>query len=438
MNIKTYHILCCMTFSALLLSPWFCICVVAAAWLFQMLHLVLVTTRLQTPRYHGVTERFKRECYAKSGVTILKPLCGTGPALYENLRTYFTLEYPVFELIFCVATDDDPALAAVQRLQQEFPDVSTIVSVGVDNVGVNPKVCNAATGYKAANYDLVWMTDASIVASDAALQDMVDQCVSGARLVHQIPWAVSGPAVEPTVGAMSCGSILERWYFATAHGRPYMVINHAVCTCLNGMSNLFSKPHMDELGGLGRFGALLNEDGEIGVTFDQHGFETALSKHVAIQNVGPIAIRDYVARRVRWMRLRNKYAKTQWLTPLEMVLDTHFTSLLCLTVLVYHHGLVAASVLALHQCAWMLVDSLVFMLLDRAVPLPKPWQGHRIDWGRVSKSQRGIYFYLLNIVEHYAMWLVREYITLYIRIVALRNTESVVWKDQELPIEKSD
>ena len=36
------------------------------------------------------------------------------------------------------------------------------------------------------------------------------------------------------------------------------------------------------------------------------------------------------------------------------------------------------------------------------------------------------------------MWLVREYITLYIRIVALRNTESVVWKDQELPIEKSD
>lgn len=434
MSIKTYHFICFTLFVSLLFSSWFCVLVVAVAWTFQLAHSILVSAMLARPRYEGVDERLKREYYAKSSVSILKPLCGTTPTLYENLRSYFTLKYPSFELILCVADENDEALRVVKRLQREFPDVSTIISVGEDDVGINPKLCNMNTGYKVANHDLVWIADANIVASDAALHDMVDKCVSGARLVHQIPWAVSGTSAKPAVGAMSCGSILERWYFATAHGRPYTVINNTVCTCLNGMSNLFTKAHMDEIGGLENFGEFLNEDGEIGLTYDRHGYETAISQYVAVQNIGPIEISDYASRRVRWVKLRNKYPNTAWTSPLELLIDNHLTSLLCLIVLVYYHGVGVGFLVPLHQTMWLAVDAVVFMLMDRATAFPNMWQGYRLDWGRVSKRRRGIYFYILNIIEHYTMWLTREYITMYIRLQALESTDTIVWQDKEIEI----
>jgi len=435
MDVKTYHISCFALFVVLLLGQWFCVAVVLTSWVFQIAHIVLTYCSMKIPSKEGTQERFGRNFYAESGVSILKPLCGTRPTLYENLRSYFTLEYPMFELIFCVADEQDAALEVVERLRKEFPDVSTLVSFGTQDVGINPKICNVSTGYSVANHTLIWMADDNVVASDAALQDMVNKCVDGARLVHQVPWSLSGPNVEATLGSMSCGSILERWYFAAAHGRPYTVINNVVCTCLNGMSNMFSKKHLDELGGLARFGNTLNEDGEIGFAFDRHGYPTSISNHAAIQNVGAIDVSQYVERRVRWTRIRNKYGKTKWTAPFELVVDSHVVSLCCLGILVHYHGAASAWVMPLHQAAWLLVDATAFMLMDKSVALPKSWENHSIDWGRVSKTTRGVYFYLLNALQHYGMWVVREYITVYVRILSLIDTDNIVWKDNEIPID---
>ena len=54
-------------------------------------------------------------------VTILKPLKGLDEALEENLRSFFQLDYPTFQLLFGVADLNDPAIAVVQRLMAEFP-----------------------------------------------------------------------------------------------------------------------------------------------------------------------------------------------------------------------------------------------------------------------------------------------------------------------------
>src|ERR1700742_1346937 len=56
-------------------------------------------------------------------VTVLKPLCGAEPGLYENLRSFCLQDYPEFQIIFGVRDRDDPALAAVTRLLQEFPSL---------------------------------------------------------------------------------------------------------------------------------------------------------------------------------------------------------------------------------------------------------------------------------------------------------------------------
>ena len=53
-------------------------------------------------------------------VSILKPLKGTDPEMYESFRSHCLQDYPGFEIVFGVSEPDDPAIALVKRLQEEF------------------------------------------------------------------------------------------------------------------------------------------------------------------------------------------------------------------------------------------------------------------------------------------------------------------------------
>src|SRR3954464_4717439 len=55
-------------------------------------------------------------------VTIYKPLKGVDEGLDVNLRSFFQLDYPTYQLLFCVADANDPAIEVVRQLMTEFPD----------------------------------------------------------------------------------------------------------------------------------------------------------------------------------------------------------------------------------------------------------------------------------------------------------------------------
>jgi len=56
-------------------------------------------------------------------VSVLKPLHGTEPDLEENLRRFFALDYPEYELLFCARHADDAGLQMAQRIAAEHPGV---------------------------------------------------------------------------------------------------------------------------------------------------------------------------------------------------------------------------------------------------------------------------------------------------------------------------
>src|ERR1700692_3043420 len=56
-------------------------------------------------------------------VTLLKPLCGAEPGLYEHLRSFCRQDYPEFQIVFGLHDPTDPARSAVERLKAEFPSV---------------------------------------------------------------------------------------------------------------------------------------------------------------------------------------------------------------------------------------------------------------------------------------------------------------------------
>src|SRR5260370_31698956 len=53
---------------------------------------------------------------ARPPVTLLKPLCGAEPGLYEHLRTFCLQDYPEYQIIFGMRDPTDPARSVAERL----------------------------------------------------------------------------------------------------------------------------------------------------------------------------------------------------------------------------------------------------------------------------------------------------------------------------------
>jgi ceramide glucosyltransferase len=122
-------------------------------------------------------------------VSILKPLYGAEPALYENLRSFFTLDDPAYELIFGVRDPQDPALSVVERLKAEHPARSVRVVADPRIHGSNLKISNLINMFAAASHDLIVIADSDINVSRDYL----------AR--------VAAPLADPGVGAVTCAYI---------------------------------------------------------------------------------------------------------------------------------------------------------------------------------------------------------------------------------------
>ena len=96
------------------------------------------------------------------GVSIIKPLMGVDDNLMDNLETFFTMNYPLYELLFCFQDVNDPAINVVKTLIDKYPTVNAKMFMGGKQVGINPKINNMIQGYDAANYELLLISDAGL------------------------------------------------------------------------------------------------------------------------------------------------------------------------------------------------------------------------------------------------------------------------------------
>ncbi len=95
-------------------------------------------------------------------VSILKPLKGTDPGMYESLRSHCLQDYPGYEIIFGVSDAEDPATEVVSRLQAEFPQHAIKLVVCAKNLGTITKVSNLAQMGMQARYEYLLVNDSDI------------------------------------------------------------------------------------------------------------------------------------------------------------------------------------------------------------------------------------------------------------------------------------
>ena len=93
-------------------------------------------------------------------VSVLKPLHGTEPDLEENLKRFFDLDYPDYEVLFCARHADDAGLQMARRIAVGYPHVRARFLTCGEPRYPNAKMWSMAALSEAAAYDTLVTSDA--------------------------------------------------------------------------------------------------------------------------------------------------------------------------------------------------------------------------------------------------------------------------------------
>ncbi|TIM67360.1 MAG: ceramide glucosyltransferase, partial [Mesorhizobium sp.] len=96
-------------------------------------------------------------------VSIVVPSRGVEPFTQETLDRAFSLDWPRYEMIFCVAHAEDPVVKLINAAIARFPNVPARLLVGDDRISANPKLNNCIKGWQAARHDWVILADSNVL-----------------------------------------------------------------------------------------------------------------------------------------------------------------------------------------------------------------------------------------------------------------------------------
>jgi ceramide glucosyltransferase len=228
-------------------------------------------------------------------VSILKPLCGLEPAMYENLRSFCTQDYPHFQLIFGVRDPADPALDIVKQLIAEFPALAISMVSNPRLYGDNFKNSNLMNMLEVAHHDILLIAD-----SDARVgPDYLKQVTAPLRnpkvgLVTCIYRGIPTPGIWSRLGAMYINewfipSVLLAWAFGHE--------NYA-----SGQTLCLRRDTLEAIGGLRPIANHLADDYRLGELVRAAGQKIVLSSYeVETQHHEP-SLESLANHQLRWMR----------------------------------------------------------------------------------------------------------------------------------------
>jgi ceramide glucosyltransferase len=233
-------------------------------------------------------------------VTIFKPLKGLDEDLEKNLRSFFELDYPTYQLLFGVADPDDPAIDVVRRLIAAFPDRDAALVVGNPVFGLNPKVENLAAMERLRKHDVILISDSNVRARPSYLRETA--CYLADPNVGLVTNLFAGEG-EERLGAILENLQLNGFIAGGMAGAAVLGI-----TCVVGKSMLLPARVLAEIGGFAGVRNLLAEDQVLGLRVRKAGYRIVMSPHV-IANVN--RRRDlgwFLNRHSRWYKIRLRLA----------------------------------------------------------------------------------------------------------------------------------
>jgi ceramide glucosyltransferase len=228
-------------------------------------------------------------------VSILKPLRGTDPDIYESFRSHCLQEYPAYELIFGVSDHDDPAVELVERLQAEFPARSIRLMVCTKVLGMNLKVSNLVQMLPLARYDYLIVNDSDIRVEPDYLRRILGEFAdSRVGMVTCLYRGIAGKTLGSRLEAIGISTDFSAGVLAA---RQIEGIRFAL-----GATLAFPRRSLEAIGGFEPLVDYLADDFELGARIAKAGFEVRLSNVVVDHHLPDYSLHGFLQHQLRWAR----------------------------------------------------------------------------------------------------------------------------------------
>ena len=244
------------------------------------------------------------------GVSVLKSLKGLDPGLVDAFRSHCRQNYTgEFELLFGVASLDDPAVPAVEQLREEFPGIPVRLIECPERLGSNAKVSTLVQLAAHARYDFLLINDSDITVSPRYLERVM---------------AGFAPEEKPGHAAAPVG-LVTALYRGRAHGSlrhdglpallealgiatdfvPGVLLSRMIEGGLHyglGSTLAARREALEAAGGLRGLVDQLADDYEMGARIDRAGYRVALCTEVVETSVPAYGWRGFIDHQLRWSR----------------------------------------------------------------------------------------------------------------------------------------
>ncbi len=229
-------------------------------------------------------------------VSIVLPVCGIENYIEDTLRSAFRLDYPRYELIFCAARPDDPAVPLVQRLMADHPWIDARLLIGDERISDNPKLNNVFKGWRETAYPFVSICDSNVLLPRDYMQRLFATFDPHTGLVCSPPIGCWPDGFWAEIECAMLNTYQARWqYFADASGFGFA----------QGKTLFWRKRDLERAGGIRALGTESAEDAACTKIVRDLGLRVRLMRTAGAPAARVSGARiDVWKRQRRWARLR--------------------------------------------------------------------------------------------------------------------------------------
>lgn len=230
---------------------------------------------------------------APLAVSILKPVRGRDPHLFEALRSHAEQDYPDFEILFGVTDPADPAIKDIERLRAAYPAIPISLHV-TQTKALNAKAGVLAELAKRARHPVLLVNDSDIKVPRGYLLD------------------VTAPLSDPQIGLVTClyrasaeswPSRMEALGIATEFAPSVMVARLlGVAEFALGSTMALRSSTLAEIGGFDTIADYLADDYQLGRHVSERGYRIHFAQPVVETALGAESWIQVWRHQVRWSR----------------------------------------------------------------------------------------------------------------------------------------
>jgi ceramide glucosyltransferase len=227
-------------------------------------------------------------------VSLLKPLHGPEPDLEARLQTFFEQDYPVYEILFCARSEQDPGLEIARRVAARYPKIRSKFLCSGNAPYPNAKVWSLERMQSAATYQLFVISDSDVSVTPGYLR------------------AVVAPLADERVGLVTClyrGVGAGFWSRLEAVGMSIEMSGGVlVAEMLEGMkfalgpTMVVRRDTLEDAGGFRALGPYHADDFMLGNLIAAGGKRVVLSTHIIDHHVLNSSFFPSMLHQVRWMK----------------------------------------------------------------------------------------------------------------------------------------